>query len=297
MTSGGGPVQHSPRVYLLLWGPSWGSGGTITDPAGRYLSSLYSGLGASSDSWSTITSQYTDSTGHPVFSGSVLAGVWQDTSTPPVQDQSTLAAEADAFASSQAITDTTDAQIVIASQSGTSFSDGFGSQYCAWHSSSNEPYTNLPYILDAGANCGQNFINAGSAGPTTASRSSAATNTPRPSPTHTQSQAGGRERRHIGRRDRRQVRLGRRDLGGSDPAGDLSLPTGRFAMQSLYSNATQSCVMSATTTAYAHNPVAHLAATARYTNITATWDASATPRPTRSSRPCGAPRRGSPRPS
>ena len=33
--------------------------------------------------------------------------------------------------------------------------------------------------------------------------------------------------------------------------------------------------MSATTTAYAHNPVAHLAATARYTNITATWDASA----------------------
>lgn len=27
----GGPVQHSPRVYLLLWGPSWTTSSTAYD--------------------------------------------------------------------------------------------------------------------------------------------------------------------------------------------------------------------------------------------------------------------------
>ena len=46
---------------------------------------------------------------------------------------------------------------------------GFGTQFCAWHSSTSSSYgtlayTNLPYITDAGASCGQNFVNGGSAG-------------------------------------------------------------------------------------------------------------------------------------
>jgi hypothetical protein len=271
MSYGGGPVQHSPKVYLLLWGPSWGSGGTITDPAGQYLNRLYSGLGASPDSWSTITSQYTDGTGHPSFGGSVLAGVFQDASTPLVQDQSTLAAEADAFASSQGITDTTDAQIVIASQSGTSFSDGFGTQYCAWHSSSNEPYTNLPYILDAGASCGQNFINAGSAGTydgfsIVGGHEYAETITD-PVPVSGWFDSNDSYGGEIGDK----CAWGGSNWGGSDPSGDVNLSTGSFAMQSLYSNATQSCVMAT----YAHNPVTGLTGTTRYTNITATWHSSA----------------------
>ncbi len=272
MSYGGGPVQHSPKVYLLLWGPNWGSGGTITDPAGRYLSRLYSGLGASPDSWSTITSQYTDSTGHPSFGGSVLAGVFQDASTPPLQDQSTIAAEADAFASTQGITDTTDAQIVIASQSGTSFSDGFGTQYCAWHSSSNEPYTNLPYLTDS-PNCGQNFINAGSAGTydgfsIVGGHEYAETITD-PFPNSGWWDAADNYGGEIGDK----CAWGGGNWGGSDPAGDVSLSTGSFAMQSLYSNAVQGCVMSAVN--YAHNPVTGLTGTTRYTNLTATWHSSA----------------------
>jgi hypothetical protein len=275
MTSGGGSVQHSPKVYLLLWGPNWGSGGTITDPAGQYLNSLYSGLGTSGDSWSAVNSQYTDSSGHPVFSGSVLAGVWQDTSTPPVQDQSTLAAEADAFASQQGITDTTNAQVVIASQSGTSFADGFGSQYCAWHSYSNEPYTNLPYLTDVGSTCGENFINAGSAGTydgfsIVGGHEYAETITD-PFPVSGWFDSNDPYGGEIGDK----CAWAGLNWGGSDPAGNVSLSTGSFAMQSLYSNASSSCVMSIPATAFAHNPVSHLAATARYTNITATWDASA----------------------
>jgi serine protease len=43
---------------------------------------------------------------------------------------------------------------------------GFGTQYCAWHSSTSSPYdtlayTNMPYITDAGASCGANFNGLG----------------------------------------------------------------------------------------------------------------------------------------
>ena len=56
-------------------------------------------------------------------------------------------------------------QYVIATSHGNSAS-GFGTQYCAWHSSTsstygNVAYTNLPYITDAGASCGANFNGLG----------------------------------------------------------------------------------------------------------------------------------------
>jgi hypothetical protein len=275
LVSGGGPVQHNPKVYLLLEGPDWGSGGIITDPAGQYLDSLYSGLGTPSDTWSLSTSQYTDSTGHPVFSGSVLAGVWQDTSTPPVQDQSTLSAEADAFASQQGISGN-DAQIVIASQPGTQFADGFGSQYCAYHTYSSVPFTNLPYVLDAGQSCGENFVNAGSAGTydgfSIVGGHEYGETVSDPLPT-----SGWFDGNDFvsGGENGDKCAWGGLGWGDNDPYGNVSLSTGSFAMQSLWSNKVTGCVMSDTVTAYAHNPVSHLAATARYTNITATWDVSA----------------------
>jgi hypothetical protein len=93
---GGGLVQHSPEVYLLLWGPGWGSGGQLD--ASVYLKQFYQGLGEQQDNWSKIMTQYPDSAGPPVFSGSVLAGTYFDTSVPPAgATQADLAAESDAF--------------------------------------------------------------------------------------------------------------------------------------------------------------------------------------------------------
>ncbi len=105
----------------------------------------------------------------------MFEGAWQDSSAPPDPvTPADLAAEADGFASYEGITDLADAQIVIASQSGTCFSDGFVGScgvpnahglYCGWHSwSGTVSYTNLPYSTDAGAYCGENWINPGSAG-------------------------------------------------------------------------------------------------------------------------------------
>ncbi len=66
MTWHDGPVQHSPHVYLLLWGPDWANAGLSSEVA-SYLTGFFSGLGQASDSWSTITSQYKDKTGNPTF--------------------------------------------------------------------------------------------------------------------------------------------------------------------------------------------------------------------------------------
>jgi serine protease len=165
----GGSTQHHPHVYLLFWGPSWATD-SGEQASAAYLENFCQGLGVQpQDDWSTTTSQYGDGSGNPGFSGTVCKGFFQDTSTPPFGvDQSQLAAEADAFASSQGITDLSDAQIVIATQSGTCPSGfyapncaGGSGYYCAWHSNSNEPYTNLPYLLDAGAGCGEDFVNSG----------------------------------------------------------------------------------------------------------------------------------------
>jgi hypothetical protein len=166
LTYNGGPVQHSPHLYLLLWGPHWSTDSSQAASA-AYMESFYAGLGVQpKDSWSTITSLYGDSSGYPTFTGSVYEGAFQDASTPPTGvGQSQLAAEADAFAGAEGITDLNNAQIVVATQSGTcpqgfyspSCAGGTG-DYCAWHSNSNEPYTNLPYILDAGGGCGEDIV-------------------------------------------------------------------------------------------------------------------------------------------
>jgi hypothetical protein len=164
---GGGPVQHNPHVYLLLWGPNWTTD-SGQEASATYLEKFYGGLGVlPQDNWSTITSQYADGSGHPVFSGSVFAGAFQDPTTPPTgATQAQIAAEADAFASMHALGDLTDTQIVVATQSGTcpaGFDDsscpGGAGNNCGWHSSSHEPYINLPYLLDAGMLCGEDAVN------------------------------------------------------------------------------------------------------------------------------------------
>jgi hypothetical protein len=168
MTWQGGLVQHTPHVYLVFWGPNW-----QTDPgqeaSATYLQNFFSGLGnnQTQDTWSTITSPYADSTGEPQFSGLVYEGATFDTSTPPLHaSNAQIGAEADTIATNLGITDLNDAQIVVATQSLTCPKGFAGTScptstnpYCAYHSFSNEPYINLPYLLDAGTTCFKDFVN------------------------------------------------------------------------------------------------------------------------------------------
>jgi hypothetical protein len=164
----GGPVQHTPHVYLVFWGPNWQTD-TTQEASATYLENFFAGLGNGQvdDNWSTITSQYADGSGAPGFSGLVYEGATFDTSTPPSNtslDQ--LGAEADTFATTKGITDLSDAQIIVVTQSGTCPQGFAGSSCtggtrndCGYHSASNEPFINLPYLPDAGVNCAEDFVN------------------------------------------------------------------------------------------------------------------------------------------
>jgi hypothetical protein len=163
-----GPVQRTPHVYLLFWGPNWRSI-PGQEASATYLENFFSGLGngQGQDNWSTVTSQYADSTGAPTFSGLVYEGATFDTGPPPTgATTAQIAAEADTFVQNNHIADTTDAQIVVATQSGTCPQGFAGAScpssnhpYCAKHGSSLAPYINLPYVPDAGATCFKDFVN------------------------------------------------------------------------------------------------------------------------------------------
>lgn len=174
--TGGIGVETAPRVYVVFWGSQWSN-----DPSGEasLVQSFLSGVGASS--WLNSVTQYcqgvTTNTVYCNGAGTaagnppgILVNVWFDNGAkaPSRPRQSQLASEAvraashfgNTTASSNAST-----QYVIATAHGNN-SSGFGTQYCAYHSSTsssvgNVAYTNLPYITDAGASCGANFNGLG----------------------------------------------------------------------------------------------------------------------------------------
>jgi hypothetical protein len=152
MVYGGGPVQLHPKVYLVFWGSQWNKD---TNGIPAYLTSLFKGLGTSTDKWSTITSQYTDSSGQgPSFNGAVLGGVWMDNAKaePTSPSASAVSREGDRGAAHFGVTGNGDAQIVVLSAHGT-HPDGWpNSGFCAYHDySGSVSFTNMPYQLDAPA--------------------------------------------------------------------------------------------------------------------------------------------------
>jgi hypothetical protein len=170
-------VETGPKIYLVLWGSQWHN----NDPSGEeaMLDSFLSGVGGSS--WLASVTQYCQgvATGTIYCNGGVvaaesqtaiLAGVWYDNSSaaPTHPKQSQFAAEAVRAANywgNKTATSNASVQYVIATATGNN-SSGFGRQYCAYHSSTTSSYgdiayTNLPYITDAGANCGAKFNGLG----------------------------------------------------------------------------------------------------------------------------------------
>ncbi|HLX47166.1 MAG TPA: ricin-type beta-trefoil lectin domain protein [Streptosporangiaceae bacterium] len=175
----GGPVQGDPELYLLFWGNWWSS--TCPSQQGNgsadenYLYNYYHGMGSVYDNISPIASQYGDSSGtfpgFPTAAGQAFI-TWNVACSDPPQSatDAQLAAEAASYASflaGEGYTIDNNTQIVVVSPSGTNPGGGFGSQYCAYHNwtqMSNGTllsWTNLPYIPDAGGNCGANFVQNG----------------------------------------------------------------------------------------------------------------------------------------
>jgi serine protease len=263
-----GPVQHSPHVYLLFWGPKWKTA-AAEKAAASYLQKFFKGLGKSpQDTWSVAMMQYTDHRGHVGVGKAEYAGTHIDAGTPPktvtVND---LGNEANKAFSYFGIKDPDNAQVIVAPQSGTcykvtpigQFEGNCGKaaspssaafNYCAYHTYNANtanpnlflPWITLPFQTDAKKLCGLGYIN----NPGTydgfslvAGHESAETATDPAESGYFDSNdaiSGGEIAD--------KCAWGGENWGGNDPKGDIKLATGTFAMQSLWSNAAGGCVMS-----------------------------------------------------
>lgn len=153
-----GPIQTSPKTYVVYWGSAW-SGSGDPDGMAAYLNNFLSHVGGTS--WNASVTQYSQQNptayaGNPAnnFGGSYI----DTTSNPPGSPtQSQMAAEA-AKAAAHFGNYTNNAQYIVAMPTGISPS-GFKTQYCAYHTTttangSTISWTNLPYLPDAGSSCG-----------------------------------------------------------------------------------------------------------------------------------------------
>jgi hypothetical protein len=252
---GGIGVETAPTIYLVLWGAQWKN----NDPSGEaaILNSFYTGVVGSS--WLNSVTQYCqgvatgtlfcNGTGTPAGNkAGIYGGIWADSasSAPSRPSQSQLAAEAvraAAYFGNTISGSNATVQYVIATASGNN-ATGFGTQYCAWHSSTsstygNIAYTNLPYMTDAGGSCGADFNGLGAnAGITIVSGHELAETISDQFPNGGWLDSGGAEN-------------GDKCAwiaSGQGASANTTLSTGTFPVQSLWSNAFNSgaggCVLS-----------------------------------------------------
>ena len=181
----GGHVQVTPKIYLVFWG--WGEPGAFDhttpgmpsndpDGAAARMTAFIKAMGGTA--WAGVSSQYYETVnGQNVYiqnPANVFGGVWYDDANPIHDNVSglELAQEAQRAVAHFGITDLDNSQVVIAQpqkDNEAGFNAGVG--YCAWHDYTQpstypgvQPgisFTNMPYVLNAGAGCGQNSVNSG----------------------------------------------------------------------------------------------------------------------------------------
>ena len=176
LSSHGGPIEKTPVVFVVFWGPDWASGfatgGYTSGQAQTYVQGFFGGVGGSS--WANSTTQYcqnvssgttTCSTGADDVTNpnAQLGGAWVDTSALPANlGTSSIAGEALRAVAHFGYNANADYMVFTPSGQSTS---GFGTQFCAWHSSTTSSsgpvsFSNIPYQPDAGTSCGMNFVNS-----------------------------------------------------------------------------------------------------------------------------------------
>jgi hypothetical protein len=163
LTYHGGPIQTNPKMYVVFWGSAWNGSGDPNGVAAR-MKSFLAVIGGSG--WLNSVTQYTQSDGQHVGNqpGSFVGSYVDTTSSPPSRPtQSQLAAEA-VKAAAHYGDYSANAAYLVALPHGIKPS-GFGTQYCAYHSSTTAAghtiaWTNDPYLPDVGSSCGAGSVNS-----------------------------------------------------------------------------------------------------------------------------------------
>lgn len=175
--SHGGAVQTATRLYISWWGPEWSTGfstgGYTSASAQNYTTAFFTSVGGSS--WLNTDTQYCQNVPNGTYFCSTASapvyitnpatqygGSLNDTTPVPSSPTQTDIANA-AIRLMQHFGYSNQATYAVFTPSGKSM-NGFGTQWCAWHSSTSSSagtlaYAYVPYQPDAGASCGMNFVN------------------------------------------------------------------------------------------------------------------------------------------
>jgi serine protease len=155
----GGWAFQTPHMYIIFWGYKPGND---TDHVKALLTNYGKNVGGSA--LFNVVTQYTGPGNVPIGNGpNQLIATWTDTqdAIPTSPSDAQVAAEAVKGMSVFGAFDPNGSYVVATAKGHDS--PGFGTSFCAYHgtvvSGANTlSYTNLPYIPDAGANCGAGFI-------------------------------------------------------------------------------------------------------------------------------------------
>lgn len=230
----GGPVEVKPHIYAIFWGFNVSG----SDPSGEqaYVTAMLNGVGGSS--WMATDKQYYEIVGstkkHIKNRLHQLSGTWVDSSSVPASPSDSQI-RAEAAAGEAHFGFNKDGNYMVFTPHNHN-SPGFGSQFCAYHSPTSSgggeiSYSNMPYMTDAGQNCGENSVNPGSGGlldgvSIVTGHEEAESQT---DPQVNLNTAWANNQGEIG------------DLCAWQNLQDITLSTGKFAMQPLWSNAIGGC--------------------------------------------------------
>ncbi|MEP6696293.1 MAG: putative Ig domain-containing protein [Pseudonocardiales bacterium] len=162
------------------------------------LQNMFKGLGTGGELWSGVMTQYCDgpgvaigattcaaSTAHVGYpTGGALSGVWYDNSAAEPTAATGHQIGVEGVKAASHFGNTTGAanryaQYVVLSAKGLNPDNYKTGGFCAWHDYNGDTtlsggavsssvgdvaFTNMPYVMDQGTSCGQNFVNSGSAG-------------------------------------------------------------------------------------------------------------------------------------
>lgn len=170
LTYRGGAVQTAPRIYLVLWGPSWST--TAGDPHGvaNRLHYFYQGVGGSS--WASVLKQFSSNYGSFGNLTGQYRGWLADTTPVPAQPTKADIVAAAKRAATRQNDFSWNAQYVVATPWGVVDQYSTANRFCGWHNYTYAgptgnwiTYTSLPYMpyMDAlGRGCGGKSVNGAS---------------------------------------------------------------------------------------------------------------------------------------
>ncbi|HEY5095372.1 MAG TPA: hypothetical protein VII69_09675 [Candidatus Eremiobacteraceae bacterium] len=233
----GGPVERTPAIYIVFWGFNVSG----SDPSGEqaYMTALFNGLGGST--WLATDKQYYQTKAgvnqkikNPTGQ---LKGTWVDSSSVP-SSPTDAQIRAEAASAESHFGYNKNANYMVATPHNHN-SSGFGTQYCAYHSptASNGgeiSYSNIPYMTDAGGNCGENSVNPGSSG--ILDGVSIVTGHE-----EAESQTDPEVGLATAWYNNNYGEIG--DICAWQGLGNITISTGKFAMQPLWSNKTSTCTL------------------------------------------------------